>query len=866
MKKRSVALSTVVLVLLTTLVFGAPGLSQSPPPPALERLRQDAGGEVEITWNSRTGTPSFIRGSVPLSGISVQSEDDASAAALAFVDRYADLFGVQDASQELTVVQSDVDALGMRHVTFGQVYKGVEVYSAHMKVHLSADGQEVVAASSGFMPGIALSDTQPRITAEEALANASHALPGGALVADPRLAIYTGDLLGPSAHLAWLVQLRDDAIPVRNIYVIDAVDGTILAVLDRLYKPTSFQTQDVRVAYESKSVSTAIQQSTPKCLTFPFPPDSEMNIQQGWTSSWDPDHHGIDYIKGRLDDSDTWQSFPILAAADGEACGQLDGSSGDCVAGPGNRVLIKHVVDDQTFYSYYGHLSTIDDQIPLGSRSDTVHVQRGQVIGYAGDTGSTSGWVHLHFGFASSSFEWVDPYDLRSTRKNYPDPNSTNGKTPGPNHYWTSLRETYDADHGYSLPGTLARSEGDGPIGDQDVDNAHGFAGDTYDYYWNTHGRNSYDAQGATFVSTANYGDSYTNAFWNGEQTVYGDDFAVNDVVAHEWTHAVTEHSAALEYRWQSGALNESFSDIFGAMVDRDDWLIGEDLPDSVLGGREAIRDMADPAHFGQPAHTDDWVETCSDNEGVHTNSGIPNKAYYNIANAIGKDKAEHIFYRALTVYLDTNSSLEDARAAALQSATDLYGDGSAEYNGVRDGFDAVGLDGVWEPEPNDCTCAASTALSDETVYSDPLSVLEVATTLYRVRDQLLAGEAGEHYRALYEQHTGRISYLLLEDATLRAAGGEILKQLTPGLGRLMDGAGDEDIVTQETVDGVVAFLHQLAEEDRTNGGGDLADTIEQEMARIEWDHMVGMTYTEAWEYIQSRITVHFLYLPLVVK
>jgi len=667
MKKRIVALSTVVLVVLATLVFGAPGLSQSPPPPALEQLRQDAGGEVEIIWNSRTGTPSFIRGSVPLSGTSVQSEDDASAAALAFVQCYADLFGVRDASQELTVVKSDVDALGMRHVTFHQAYQGLEVYGAHMKIHLSADGQEVVAVSSSFVPEIALRDTQPRITAEEALANASQALPNGTLDSEPKLVVYPGEEPpGPSAQLAWLVELRDDAVPARNVYVIDAADGNILDVLNRLY------------------------------------------------------------------------------------------------------------------------------------------------IGRD--------------------------------------------------------RETYDADHGYSLPGTLARSEGDGPTGDQDVDDAHDFAGDTYDYYWNTHGRDSYDDQGATLVSTANYGNNYMNAFWNGEQMVYGDDFPVKDVVAHELTHAVTEHSANLEYKWQSGTLNESFSDIFGAMVDRDDWLIGEDLPDSALGGREAIRDMADPTRFGQPAHTDDWVRTCSDNEGVHTNSGIPSKAYYNIATAIGKDKAERIFYRTLTVYLDTNSSLEDARAAALQSATDLYGDGSAEYNGVRDGFNAVGLDGVWEPEPNDCTCAATTALSDETLYSDQLSALEVATTLYRVRDQLLTGEAGEHYRTLYERHTGRISHLLLQRAALRTAGGEILKQVTPGLSHLMDGAGDEDVVTQETVDDVVAFLNQLIEEDRANGDGDLADTIEQEMARIEWDHLVGMTYTEAWEYIQSRIIVHFLYLPLVVK
>ncbi|MEJ2731992.1 MAG: M4 family metallopeptidase [Anaerolineae bacterium] len=578
MKKQLAVLSTVALVLLVLLAFGAPGLSQSPPPPALDRLRQDADGEVEITWNPATGTPSFIRGSIGLPGM--RGEGDEVLASRAFVERYTDLFGVRNASDELVAVQTHVDALGMQHVTFQQVYQGVEVYGAQMKVHLSANGQEVVAVSSSFVPGIALAELRPRVTAGEAFASAGRALPDGALVSGPKLAVYPGpEGDGSFARLAWLVELLDNTVPARNAYVIDAAEGGMVDVLDRLYV-------------------------------------------------------GRD-------------------------------------------------------------------------------------------------------------------------------------------------RETYDAGHSTSLPGTLVRSEGDGPTGDQDVDNAHDFAGDTYDYYWNIHGRDSYDDQGATLVSTANYGTNYQNAFWNGTQMVYGDDFAVNDVVAHELTHAVTERTAALEYRWQAGALSESFSDIFGAMVDRDDWLMGEDLPDSVLGGREAIRDMADPARFGQPAHTDDWVETCSDNEGVHTNSGIPNKAYYNIATAMGKDKAERIFYRTLTIYLSVNSSLEDTRAAALQSATDLYGSGSAEYTSVFDGFDAVGLDGVWEPAPNSCTCAASIALSDETVYPDRLSALEVAITLYRVRDQLLTGEVGERYRTLYEQHTGRISQLLVQDAALRATGWLARRQWT---------------------------------------------------------------------------------------
>jgi hypothetical protein len=352
-------------------------------------------------------------------------------------------------------------------------------------------------------------------------------------------------------------------------------------------------------------------------------------------------------------------------------------------------------------------------------------------------------------------------------------------------------------------------------------------------------------------------------------QTVYGDYFPVKDVVAHEWTHAVTEHSANLKYRWQSGALNESFSDIFGAMVDRDDWLIGEDLPPHILGGREAIRDLSNPRRFGQPDHTRDWVETCSDNEGVHTNSGITNKAYYNIATAIGKDKAERIFYRALTVYLHTNSSLEDARAAALQSAQDLYGANSAEYNAVRDGFNAVGLDGQWNPPPNNCICAATLALSDESVYPDRVSALDVAATLYRVRDELLTGtRAGEHYRALYEEHTGRIAWLLLLNPDLRAKGGQILKAVTPGLSHLMDGQGAQDLITQELVNDVLSFLQRLAEEDRAKGGGELADTIEREKARIEWNRLAGMTFEEAWQYIQSRITAHpfVIYLPVVLK
>ena len=666
MNKNNLFKLVIVLAALSVLVPNASSFAQTTTPTGVEQLQQVTGGEIEFTWNPATSTPSFIRGQIPISSLNLPKQALPSTTATTFLSQYADLFGIEDTTKELLLAQETLDDLGIEHITFRQVYRGIEVYNAGMKIHLLADSQNIVVVSNGFVPDISLPIIQPQISSEQAWSMAQKALPDGKLAANPHLVVYpgSGSAAGSSAKLVWLIELRDDSIPVRNLYVVDANRGSILDVLDRLYE-------------------------------------------------------GRD-------------------------------------------------------------------------------------------------------------------------------------------------RKTFDAEHSTSLPGTLRRSEGEGPVGDQDVDNAHDFAGATYDYYLNTFRRDSYDSQGATIISTAHYGTNYLNAFWNGEQMVYGDSFPVKDVVAHELTHAVTEHSANLEYRWQSGALNESFSDIFGAMVDRDDWLMGEDLPPEALGGRGAIRDLSDPPRFGQPDHTDDWVETCSDNEGVHTNSGIPNKAYYNIATAISKDKAERIFYRALTVYLVANSNLEDARAAALQSATDLYGSGGSEYNAVLSGFNSVGLDGNWNPPTNDCTCAVTTALSGA---AEDITTFDIAITLYRVQDELMTSNAaGIYYRELYDGHTGQISYLLLLNPSLRDQGTHILQTVTPDLSQLMNGQGQGAIVNQETVEEIVAFLNQLAADDRAHGNGELAQIIEQEMARIDWESLVGMTYEGAWEYIQALAGIHNLYIPIVVR
>lgn len=232
---------------------------------------------------------------------------------------------------------------------------------------------------------------------------------------------------------------------------------------------------------------------------------------------------------------------------------------------------------------------------------------------------------------------------------------------------------------------------------------AHFNAAKTYDYYLNSHGRDSYDGNGAEINSIVHFDRNYNNAFWNGQYMVYGDGdgktftslSAADDVVAHELTHAVTEHSAGLVYENQPGALNESMSDVFGYFVDPEDWLMGEDVYTPGKPG-DALRSLSNPEQYNQPAHMNSYRQLpnteAGDYGGVHINSGIPNKAAYLTINKLGKQKSEKIYYRALTQYLTSNSSFVDAKYALKQAATDLYGDGSVEAKEVQNAWNTVGV------------------------------------------------------------------------------------------------------------------------------------------------------------------------------
>ena len=246
MYKNNLFKLVIVMTVLSAFVSNASSFTRPSILPEVRLLQQTTGEGVEFTWNPATNTPSFLRGQIPPSTLRLSSHVSPSTIAITFLDLYANLFGIEDTTRELLVVQEELDNLGMEHITFGQVYQGVEVYNALIKVHLTVNSQDIVAVSNGFIPDISLPSVNPQISSEQALLVAQKALPDGSPTRNPQLVVYPGygSAPGTSAKLAWLIELRDDLIPARNVYIVDAFKGTILDVVQKIYDQNSIAIAD----------------------------------------------------------------------------------------------------------------------------------------------------------------------------------------------------------------------------------------------------------------------------------------------------------------------------------------------------------------------------------------------------------------------------------------------------------------------------------------------------------------------------------------------------------------------------------------------------------------------------------------------
>jgi Zn-dependent metalloprotease len=294
------------------------------------------------------------------------------------------------------------------------------------------------------------------------------------------------------------------------------------------------------------------------------------------------------------------------------------------------------------------------------------------------------------------------------------------GVTAEPAPTGTSARAVFDCQTQWELQIELVRREGDDPIKDDDANSAYDLVGVTRDFLKTKYGRNSIDNLGLDLNLNVHFGVKYMNAFWDGEQMVFGDGdgslftgFARSlDVIAHELGHGVTQYTANLNYEGQSGALNEHFSDVLGTVVtqvsagqtpETADWLIGDEIMGPTLQG-EALRSMRSPGTAydnplmrtdPQPAHMAHYYAGDADNRGVHINSGIPNRAFYLVASELGDTLAAgrlwYLGLQRLTPTADFVTAAEVlADTARAMTKQRLLPKGAAQI--VRSAFSEVGI------------------------------------------------------------------------------------------------------------------------------------------------------------------------------
>lgn len=668
-----------------------------------------------VSYNRYTGQVSFIGASVAnplIVPAAVANGLSADARAGAILNAYASQFGVLP--QDLVFTRSLTTADGRISSRYQQVYQGLPVLGGEIIVNATSAGG-LVSMIGKASPALSIGTT-PAITAAQAQQSASLAAArylnvdaSSLVLKSASLAIYDARLAGkraPGAELVYEVVLSSPSNPtVRPVALVNAVTGGAIFVYNAIDTAFTGITSINNVASTVDQQQIKLPRATSELL-------SDGDFEDVETTAWTIKKGAGDKIKCNKEDkvfSHTGECAFKFKGGPNESTKivqniSLDGltfAEGDVVDfsafTKGNKPAIKGKVK---VVIGYGDGTSTKLKPAIGPSSDYVEVT---------DSGTlTSGDVNkikvMVINKSTAGKLFVDDVSLMHTTA----AETTNADLA-----------TYTANNTGNLPGTFLCDETnlsctDGA--DPDADAAHKMANDVYNMYADWHGRDSLDDEGMQIVSSVHVLVGYCNAFWDDEieQMGYGDgcdsSIVLDDVVGHELTHAVTTYTSNLVYAYESGAINESFSDVWGEFFDltnnspedtpENRWRIGEELDTGTPGG--GIRDMQDPTIFGNPDRMQSplFYLGAGDNGGVHINSGVNNKAAYLMVDGdtfngytvtgIGIAKAVQIYYDTQTTKLTTNSVYADLYDALQQSCTELIGQYGITADDCQSVSDAV--------------------------------------------------------------------------------------------------------------------------------------------------------------------------------
>ncbi len=583
-------------------------------------------GYMQVVARDEDGRPIFVKGQLPRDLRSLSVEEQA----LYFLQMNAEALGVQNVEAEFVLQKRSSDELGMEHLRYRQYYQGVPLYASELVLH-ARDG-EVFAMNGRSLPTPSGVNTQPEISPDEALSIAAH-------VAEVFSSLSPANI--PE-------QLRRE----------DEVELVLYA--PHLYLPKG----------------AALSQSKGGALSGAGHAQGQSKgdvIRLCWRVGLSPN---------------AIERFELF----------IDAKTGELV----------HSAKSSCSFLPEGRLkkgqSAVHSNEFENSAPSSVFLPPGPVTANAVDLKGVTRTLHV--------YQLGGTYYMIDASRNMYDAGASNLPDDPAGVIWTlNAGNTNPQNGNFSVSHVTS---GNNQWNDPTSVSAHYNAETSFEYFFNKFGRNSINGQGGNVISLINVsetdGSGMDNAFWSGTAMFYGNGnqafvaplCKALDVGGHEMSHGVIGSTANLIYEAQSGALNESFADVFGVMIDPANWQLGEDVVNTSIFPSGALRDMSNPHNGGsgpgdpswQPAHMNEYqnlpVNAQNDNGGVHINSGIPNKAFYLFAGAVGNAKAEQVYYRALTQYLTASSQFVDCRLAVIQAAQDLYG--STEADAAASAFDQVGI------------------------------------------------------------------------------------------------------------------------------------------------------------------------------